>query len=48
MLGVVQNASMMILENLLKKKHIAILYHKTRQAAAAAGITHLIKMGGVH
>jgi hypothetical protein len=44
-LGVIQNAT--ISESLLKKKHVAIAYHKTREAAAA-GICHPIKMGGVN
>jgi hypothetical protein len=43
-LGVIQNAT--IAESLLKKKHVAIAYHKTREAAAA-GICHPIKTGGV-
>ena len=43
-MGVVQNAT--ISESLLKKKHVAISYHKTREAAAA-GIAHPIKTGGV-
>jgi hypothetical protein len=43
-LGVIQNA--IISESLLKKKHVAIAYHKTREAAAA-GICHPIKTGGV-
>jgi hypothetical protein len=42
--GVVQNAT--ISESLLKKKHVAISYNKTREAAAA-GIAHPIKTGGV-
>jgi hypothetical protein len=42
--GVVQNAT--IAESLLKKKHVAIAYHKTRESAAA-GIAHPIKTGGV-
>ena len=41
--GVVQNAT--ISESLLKKKHVAISYHKTREAAAA-GICHPIKTKG--
>jgi hypothetical protein len=43
-LGVIQNAT--ISESLLKKKHVAIAYHKTREAAAT-GICHPIKTGGV-
>jgi hypothetical protein len=42
-MGVVQNST--ISESLLKKKHVAISYHKTREAAAA-GIAHPIKTGG--
>ena len=42
-MGVVQNAT--ISESLLKKKHVAILYHKTGETAAA-GIAHPIKTGG--
>jgi hypothetical protein len=42
--GVVQNAT--IAESLLKKKHVAIAYHKTRESAAK-GIAHPIKTGGV-
>ena len=42
-MGVIQNAT--ISESLLKKKHVAISYHKTREAAAA-GIAHPIKTGG--
>jgi hypothetical protein len=43
-LGVIQNAT--ISESLLKKNHITIAYHKTREAAAAR-ICHPIKTGGV-
>ena len=39
-LGVVQNST--IKASLQKKKHVAISYHKTREAAAA-GIVHPIK-----
>lgn len=39
--GVVQNCT--ISDSLLKKKHVAIAYHKTREAAAA-GIVHPIKI----
>ncbi len=42
-MGVVQNAT--ISESLLKKKHVAISHHKTREAAAA-GVAHPIKVGG--
>ena len=42
-LGVVQNATMK--ENLLKKKHVAISYHKVREAAAC-GIVHPTKIDG--
>jgi hypothetical protein len=44
-LGVIQNAT--IKESLLKKKHVAISYHKTRESAAA-GIAHPIKTPGEH
>jgi hypothetical protein len=44
-MGVVQNAT--IKDSLLKKKHVAISYHKVREAAAA-GIVHPIKTPGVH
>ena len=40
-LGVIQNST--ISDSLLKKKHVAIAYHKTREAAAA-GIIHPIKV----
>jgi len=33
-----------IAESLLKKKHVAISYHKARECAAAA-ITHPVKIG---
>ena len=39
-LGVIQNCS--IPSSLLKKKHVAIAYHKTREAAAS-GIIHPVK-----
>jgi hypothetical protein len=39
--GVIQNCT--ISDSLLKKKHVAIAYHKTRESAAA-GITHPIKI----
>ena len=42
-MGVVQNAT--ISESLLKKKHVAMSHHKTREAAAA-GIAHPIEVGG--
>lgn len=42
-LGVVQNATMK--ESLLKKKHVAISYHKVREAAAC-GIVHPLKIDG--
>ncbi len=42
-LGVIQNCT--IKDSLLKKKHIAITYHKTREAAAS-GIGHPIKTPG--
>jgi hypothetical protein len=41
--GVVQNST--ISDSLLKKKHVAIAYHKTRESAAA-GIVHPIKIAG--
>ena len=41
--GVIQNST--ISDSLLKKKHVAIAYHKTREAAAA-GIIHPIKVDG--
>ena len=44
-LGVIQNST--ISDSLLKKKHIAISYHKTREAAAA-GIVHPIKTDTKH
>lgn len=44
-LGVVQNAT--ISDSLLKKKHVAIAYHKTRESAAA-GIIHPIKTLSKH
>ena len=40
--GVIQNCT--IHDSLLKKKHVAIAFHKTREAAAA-GIVHPIKTG---
>ena len=42
-LGVVQNATMK--DSLLKKKHVAISYHKLREAAAC-GIVHPMKIDG--
>ena len=42
-LGVIQNVT--IKDSLLKKKHVAISYHKTREATAA-GITHHVKILG--
>ena len=42
-LGVVQHATMK--ESLLKKKHVAISYHKVREAAAC-GIAHPMKIDG--
>ena len=39
-MGVIQNSK--IKSSLLKKKHVAILYHKTREAAAS-GTVHPIK-----
>ena len=41
--GVIQNST--ISDSLLKKKNVAIAYHKTREAAAA-GIIHPIKVDG--
>ena len=43
--GVVQNCTNS--ESLLKKKHFAIAYHKTRESATA-GITHAIKIAGTN
>jgi hypothetical protein len=43
-LGVIQNCT--IKESLLKKKHVAIAYHKTRECAAA-NIVHPIKINGL-
>ena len=42
-LGVVQNAT--IKDSLLKKKHVAISYHKVRESAAS-GIVHPTKLLG--
>jgi hypothetical protein len=42
-LGVIQNVT--IKDSLLKKKHVAISFHKTREATAA-GITHPVKILG--
>ncbi len=42
-LGVIQNVT--IKDSCLKKKHVAISYHKTREATAA-GITHSVKILG--
>ena len=42
-LGVIQNSTIKV--SLLKKKHVAISYHKTREASAA-GIVHPIKTCG--
>ena len=44
-LGVIQNCT--IPDILLKKKHIAIAYHRTRESAAA-GICHPIKIKSEH
>ena len=43
--GVIQNCT--ILDSLLKKKHVAIAYHMTREAAAA-GMVHPIKIKSEH
>ena len=43
--GVIQNSTLP--ESLLKKKHVAIAYHKTREASAA-GIVHPIKIKSEH
>ena len=43
--GVIQNCTMQ--DSLLKKKHVAIAYHKTRESAAA-GIVHPIKISSQH
>lgn len=40
--GVIQNCA--ITDSLLKKKHAMIAHHKTRNATAAAGVCHLIKI----
>ena len=40
-LGVIQNCT--VSDSLLKKKHVAIAYHKSRESAAA-GIVHPIKV----
>jgi hypothetical protein len=42
-LGVIHNVT--IKDSLLKKKHVAISYHKTRETTAA-GITHPVKILG--
>jgi hypothetical protein len=42
-LGVIQNVT--IKNSLLKKKHVAISYHKTREATAV-GTTHPVKILG--
>jgi hypothetical protein len=42
-LGMVQNAT--IKDSLLKKKHVAISYHKVRESAAC-GIVHPTKING--
>ena len=44
-MGVVQNST--ILDSLLKKKHVAIAYHKTRESAEV-GIVHPIKISGLN
>ena len=44
-LGVIQNVT--IKDSLLKKKHVAISYHKVRESVAA-GIIHPIKIDGKH
>ena len=44
-LGVIQNST--ISDSLLKKKHVAIAYHRTREAAAA-GMIHPIKINSEH
>ena len=43
--GVIQNCT--IQDSLLKKKHVAIAYHMTREAAAA-GMVHPIKTKSEH
>jgi hypothetical protein len=43
--GVVQNAT--IAESLLKKKHVTIAYHKTRESAVAGIAAHPVKMGAI-
>jgi hypothetical protein len=44
-MGVIQNCT--ISDSLLKKKHVAIAYHKTRESAAA-GMVHPIKIRTEH
>ena len=44
-MGVIQNCT--LADSLLKKKHVAIAFHKTREAAAA-GICHPIKIRSEH
>jgi hypothetical protein len=44
-LGVIQNCT--IKDSLLKKKHVAIAYHKVRESSAAK-IVHPIKINGTH
>jgi hypothetical protein len=44
-LGVVQNICLK--DSLLKKKHVAISYHKSRESVAA-GIAHPVKTKGTH
>ena len=44
-MGVIQNCT--ILDSLLKKKHVAVAYHRTREATAA-GICHPIKIKSEH
>ena len=43
-MGVIQSYT--VSDSLLKKKHVAIAYHKTRESAAA-GIVHPIKIAGI-
>lgn len=44
-MGVIQNCT--ISDSLLKKKHVAIAYHKTRESASA-GMVHPIKIRSEH
>jgi hypothetical protein len=41
-LGIIQNAT--IKDSLLKKKHVAISYHRVQEATAVVGIMHPMKI----